>query len=97
MQNQEKLSDILRPNLKLVICGTAAGNKSAELGTYYAGTNNMFWEILNTTGLTPRQLRPDEYEKLLEYGIGLTDIAKKASGMDADIPDAEYDVDAFYE
>ena len=37
------------------------------------------------TGLTPRQLAPDEYTKLLAYGIGLTDLAKHASGSDAEV------------
>ena len=31
------LEDILLPKLKVVFCGTAASNKSAELKSYYAG------------------------------------------------------------
>src|SRR6516164_6548302 len=33
--------------------------------------------------LTPIVVRPDEYGRLLHYGIGLTDLAKGAFGADA--------------
>ena len=79
------LPDVLVPNLKLVICGSAVGAQSARAGSYYAGQNNMFWQILHETGLTDRLLHTSEYHRLLDYGIGLTDAAKKAAGVDADI------------
>lgn len=30
------LPDVLKPGLKVVFCGTAAGNRSATNGAYYA-------------------------------------------------------------
>jgi TDG/mug DNA glycosylase family protein len=36
-------------------------------------------------GLTPRELLPSEWEQLLEYGIGLTDLVKDQSGADRGI------------
>jgi len=85
------LPDVLVPNLKLVICGSAVGAQSARAGSYYAGRNNMFWQILHETGLTDRLLHTSEYHRLLDYGIGLTDAAKKAAGVDADINKSDYD------
>ena len=79
------LEDLLEPNLRLVICGTAAGHRSAELRQYYAGRGNKFWRVLAEIGFTPRVLRPSEYLSLLEYGIGLTDVAKQQSGSDSEI------------
>lgn len=38
--------DLLAPHLRLVFCGTAAGNVSAARGAYYAGPGNQFWPIL---------------------------------------------------
>lgn len=76
------LNDCLAPNLRLVVCGTAAGKTSAAQRTYYAGPGNKFWRTLCVTGLTPRQLRPDEYRLLVQYGIGLTDVVKGQAGMD---------------
>ncbi|HET6352625.1 MAG TPA: mismatch-specific DNA-glycosylase [Coriobacteriia bacterium] len=79
------LPDLLAPGLRLVVCGTAASAKSAQVGAYYAGPGNKFWPTLAEVGLTPRRLEPAEFPLLLEYGIGLTDIAKGQAGGDADI------------
>src|SRR5665647_1267841 len=76
------LDDLLRDGLKLVVCGTAAGAKSAKLKQYYAGPGNKFWRTLFELGLTPRQLEPNEAELLLDFGIGLTDLVKGQSGAD---------------
>ena len=76
------LPDVLKPGLRVVFCGTAVGSKSARAGAYYAGRGNQFWSVLYRVGLTPRQLEPQEFRLLLQYGIGLTDLAKRRSGSD---------------
>lgn len=83
------LPDLLRPGLRLVLCGTAAGPASARLGQYYAGPGNRFWEMLHRSGLTPRRFAPAEFPRLLALGIGLTDVAKLAAGLDHQLPAAE--------
>jgi TDG/mug DNA glycosylase family protein len=80
------LPDMLKPGLRLVFCGTAAGTVSARQGAYYAHPQNKFWRVLHDTGLTPRLLKPQEYALVWDYGIGLTDIAKHAFGMDRELP-----------
>jgi double-stranded uracil-DNA glycosylase len=80
------LPDLLRPGLDLVIVGTAAGRASANSGLYYAGRGNRFWRILHEAGLTPCAFEPNDGSRLAEYGIGLTDLVKHASGMDRDLP-----------
>ena len=80
------LPDRLRPGLKLVFCGTAAGRQSALSRTYYAHGQNKFWTTLHKVGLTPHLFAPHDYEKLWELGIGLTDIAKYVYGMDHQLP-----------
>ncbi len=82
------LPDLIRPGLRIVFCGTAAGNVSAKRGAYYAHPQNRFWSALHAFGLTPRQLRPEEYPELPQWGLGLTDIAKQVSGMDRELPPA---------
>ena len=81
------LPDRLRPGLKLVFCGTAAGRQSALQQAYYAHGQNKFWKTLHAVGLTPRLFAAHDYEKLWELGIGLTDIAKYAFGMDHQLPE----------
>ncbi|HET7085308.1 MAG TPA: mismatch-specific DNA-glycosylase [Rhizomicrobium sp.] len=80
------LPDRLRPGLKLVFCGTAAGRQSALQQAYYAHGQNRFWRTLHQVGLTPHLFQPRDYEKLWELGIGLTDIAKHVYGMDHQLP-----------
>jgi len=86
MAKKHVLPDHLKPGLKLVFCGTAAGRQSALSGTYYANRQNKFWKTLYEVGLTPSLVMPHDYETLWDLGIGLTDIAKYAYGMDHQLP-----------
>jgi TDG/mug DNA glycosylase family protein len=79
------LPDVLGPGLRIVFCGTAPGTASAKAGAYYAGPGNRFWLTLYEVGLTPVLLRPAEFARLPEFGIGLTDISKTASGSDQEV------------
>jgi TDG/mug DNA glycosylase family protein len=76
------LDDVLAPALRVVFCGSAVGAVSARRQSYYAGPGNQFWPVLFRAGFTNTQLKPDEYRRVLEFGIGLTDINKVESGAD---------------
>lgn len=88
------LPDVLRPGLALVFCGTAAGKRSAAERAYYAHPGNMFWRALFAAGLTPRLFAPAEYPLLPDYGVGLTDLAKRHVGNDDELPRDAFDVPA---
>lgn len=88
------LPDVLKPNLKVVFCGTAAGDKSAMRKAYYAGPGNKFWPILYRIGLTPVLLEPKDYRRLLDYNIGLTDLAKGVSGADSKLKKSNFDAES---
>jgi len=85
------LPDVLGPGLRVVFCGTAAGTVAARVGAPYAGPGNRFWWVLHEVGLTPRELAPAEFRELPRYGIGLTDVAKHASGSDASLARSDFD------
>lgn len=87
------LPDILAPNLDIVFCGTAVGETSARRGAYYAGRGNVFWPTLYKVGFTPRPLLPTEYEELLQFRMGLTDLAKQISGNDEILARSHFDCD----
>jgi len=89
------LPDVLRPGLRLVLCGTQAGRVSALRGAYYAGPGNKFWKTLHETGLTPERLGPDDFRVLPDHGIGLTDVAKATFGPDAALLRSHFDVESF--
>jgi TDG/mug DNA glycosylase family protein len=86
MDEKFVLPDRLKPGLKLVFCGTAAGRQSALRQAYYAHGQNKFWRTLYQVRLTPRLFTPQDYPLLWELGIGLTDIAKFHAGMDHQLP-----------
>lgn len=79
------LEDLLDYNLRAVLCGTAVGKKSREMKFYYAHSNNLFWEVLEKTGIVPKYIHPHEYKQLLSYRIGLTDLVKDEFGNDNDV------------
>jgi TDG/mug DNA glycosylase family protein len=91
----DRLPDQLQPNLRLVFVGTAASERSAATGHYYAHPGNRFWRTLHAIGLTPRLYLPHEFPALLELGIGFTDMCKLGAGMDHVALKAGVDVAAF--
>ncbi|HVB84940.1 MAG TPA: mismatch-specific DNA-glycosylase [Rhodanobacteraceae bacterium] len=88
------LPDVLRPDLELVFCGTAAGRASAAAGAYYAHPGNFFWRTVHAVGLITEPLAPRDFRRLPESGIGLTDLAKHHAGNDDELPTGAFDVAA---
>ena len=91
----EKLPDQLQPGLRLVFVGTAASQRSADLGHYYAHPGNRFWRAIHEVGITPRRFKPREFPALLQLGIGFTDLCKTGAGMDHEALAFPVDVPAF--
>lgn len=79
------LHDVLETGLDVVFCGTAVGTKSKENGAFFAGAGNKFWGTLFRAGLTDHVFVPEEYSRLLKFGVGLTDLIKSQSGPDSKI------------
>jgi TDG/mug DNA glycosylase family protein len=93
----EKLPDQLQYGLRLVFVGTAASQRSADLGHYYAHPGNRFWRTIHEVGITPRRYEPHEFRALLKIGIGFTDLCKSGSGMDHQALTFPIDIPAFRE
>ena len=91
------LPDILAPGLRVVFCGSAVGNESFRRKAYYAHPQNRFWCTLRELGLTPIRLQPTEYERVKEWGIGLTDLAKHVHGGDAKLKRSNYEPEQLHE
>jgi TDG/mug DNA glycosylase family protein len=85
------LPDVLAPGLAVVFCGNAAGKVSAKRGAPYAGPGNYFWPVLHEVGLTPVLLGPEEFRRLPEFGLGLTDACKTRFGSDAEVGTNHHD------
>ena len=87
------LPDVLAHSLDIVFCGTAAGSASARRSAYYAGPGNAFWSTLVRVGLTPSALKPEEFRRVIDWNMGLTDLAKAVSGGDAILRGRHFDCD----
>lgn len=85
------LPDLLAPGLDLVFVGINPSVYSAERGQYFARPSNRFWSLLNQSGLVPEPLGPADGGRLLEYGIGLTDIVKRATPSSAGLSAADFE------
>lgn len=79
------LPDYLAADLDIVFIGFNAGLKSGRVGHYYAGPGNLFWPFLYEAGFTDRLLTYEEDANVLDYGIGLTDLAKRSTRAAADL------------
>lgn len=77
--------DIVAPGLRILFVGVNPGKKSAAVGHNFAGPGNHFWRLLYDAGLTPVEYRPDEEAKLLEHGLGITNVVSRASRSEADL------------
>ena len=89
------LPDLLDFNLNIIFCGMAASKKSKQVNAYYAGPCNKFWKTLYNVGLTSKKLKPKEFQQLITYKIGLTDICKTDFGNDNELDPLKYDVNRF--
>jgi len=77
--------------LKLVFVGFNPGDRSSRIGHYYAGRGNQFWNLLYESGLVPQRLRPEDDHRVLEFGIGLTDVVKRWSKSSNELRRADYE------
>ncbi len=86
----QELPDFLRPGLQLVFVGINPGERSARIGHYYAGRGNQFWPLLFESGLVPRRLNPEDDHRVLEFGIGMTDVVKHWSKSANELKAADF-------
>ncbi len=84
------LPDYLQEGLDLVFVGINPGWRSAQEGHYFATPRNRFWPAFNAAGMTPVPLGPSTDRHALRYGIGFTDVVKRATRRMAELPSAEF-------
>jgi double-stranded uracil-DNA glycosylase len=86
------IPDVLPPAgepFHVLFCGINPGLYSAATGWHFARPGNRFWPALHASGFTPRQLKPSEQEELARYGLGITNIAPRATAQAAELTAAE--------
>jgi double-stranded uracil-DNA glycosylase len=84
------LPDYLRRGMRLVIVGCNPGEQSARVGHYYAGRHNAFWPLLYKSGIVVEELSHKEDRRLIEFGVGLTDLVKRPTRGEEEIGREEF-------
>jgi double-stranded uracil-DNA glycosylase len=86
------IPDVLPPAgepFRVLFCGINPGLYSAATGWHFARPGNRFWPALHASGFTPRQLKPSQQQELTRYGLGITNIAPRATAQAAELTPAE--------
>jgi TDG/mug DNA glycosylase family protein len=73
------IPDVVGPGLRVLFSGINPGLWSAATGFHFARPGNRFWPTLHRSGFTSRLLRPDEQGELLGLGVGITNVAARAT------------------
>jgi len=77
------------PPLSVLFCGINPGLVSAATGHHFARPGNRFWPVLHAAGFTPRLLRPAEQGELARLGLGITNMAPRATARADELTSAE--------
>src|SRR5579862_50150 len=73
----------------VLFCGINPGLYSAAAGWHFARPGNRFWPALYASGFTGRLLKPSEQDELAKLGLGITNIAPRATAQAAELTPAE--------
>ncbi|HEX3543742.1 MAG TPA: mismatch-specific DNA-glycosylase, partial [Candidatus Acidoferrum sp.] len=71
--------------MKLVIVGCNPSESSVRVGHYYAGRVNQFWPVLYKGGVVPEPFDYHDDKRVIEFGIGLTDLVKRPTKTPAEL------------
>lgn len=71
--------DLLQPGLRVVWVGINPGLYSGAVGHHFARPGNRFWPVLHESGFTPERLHPSQERRLLEWGLGITNLVSRAT------------------
>jgi TDG/mug DNA glycosylase family protein len=81
------LPDLVRPGLRLLVCGLNPSLYSADAGIPFARPGNRFWPAALAAGIVER---PRDPRAALRAGIGFTDLVKRATPAAAALTPREY-------
>lgn len=77
------------PPLRVLFSGINPGLVSAYTGHHFARPGNRFWPALHASGFTPRLFAPAEQDLLPALGLGITNVAPRATARADELTDDE--------
>ena len=82
------LPDTVGPGMRLLLCGLNPSLYAADAGIGFARPGNRFWPAVLAAGLSTADRDPDR--ALLDHGLGMTDLVKRATVAAAELTTGEY-------
>jgi TDG/mug DNA glycosylase family protein len=77
-----RLTDRIRPGVRVLFVGINPGVRSALSGHHFAGPSNTFWKLLYESGLVPEAVSHVDDVRLPEWGYGVTNmVARPTPGV----------------
>jgi double-stranded uracil-DNA glycosylase len=73
------IPDVIGPGLRVLFAGINPGLYSAAVGRHFARPGNRFWPALHASGFTPSLLKPEQQDELPALGLGITNVAARAT------------------
>jgi TDG/mug DNA glycosylase family protein len=73
----------------VLFCGINPSLYSAAVGHHFARPGNRFWRTLYQAGFTPRVFSPFEDARLLELGLGCTNLVDRATARAGELTRAD--------
>src|SRR5262249_8462751 len=84
------LPDTVGPDMRLLLGGPNPSLYSADAGYGYARPSNRFWKAAVAAGLVGEQRARDPLRVLVEDGVGMTDLVKRATAAASELSAIEY-------
>ena len=89
------LPDLLAPGVRVVIAGTRRAGRALQPDHFYSGPGNKFWFLLHAGGLVPELLDAEDDERVLSFGVGLTDLVRVVDERAGQEPESHWQVEQF--
>jgi double-stranded uracil-DNA glycosylase len=83
------IPDVIGPGLRALFCGINPGLWSGAVRHHFARPGNRFWKALAAAGFTETVLAPRDERKLLDAGLGITNLVRTATRSAAEITPAQ--------
>ena len=71
--------------MRVLLVGINPGVRSAATGHHFARPGNRFWKALHGSGITDRIYSPFEDRRLLDLGIGVTNLVARTTASDDEL------------
>ncbi len=90
--SRQRLTNHIRPGVRILFVGINPGLRSATTGHHFAGHSNRFWKLLFESKLVSEPLSHQDDWRLPDWGLGLTNIIQRPSAGVDTLKPQEYTV-----